>query len=63
MKITYKVFAHTSKEDTVDQFESACMKADHVPYDEDVMKAKFIGSEVEILVEFDTETRTFTWKS
>jgi hypothetical protein len=63
MKIFYKVFAHTDKDSTADRFEAACREADYVPYEDELEKAKYIGMEVEILVEFDTETREFTWKS
>ena len=60
MKIFYKVYAHTDKDSTVNQFDAACREADYVPRREELAQAKYVGMEVEILVEFDTETKTFT---
>ena len=59
MKITYKLFAHTSPESSVDNFEKACADADYMPYEQEKAMAKYVGSEIELTVTFDTELKSF----
>lgn len=59
MKVTYNVYAHSSSESAWDAFELACKSIDYVPSGDELSQAKYIGMEIKLQVEFDTESKQF----